>query len=210
MGDLSGEGVLSELYGNSQWYRMPVNSEAVGRVMSNSEESGRVAQATARSKEYDCYLFEVHTWFFGLFPSLLVLPDSCQLKIGTPCVWRTGSHAPGMSSSRAATAATSMAASPEKWQKYQDKDLETKVEILKVLKDGVFQQLMERYDVKRSTLATYVKNEAEILRAFESKFKTKRKQLQKTAHPKLEEPLLRWVVSAWDAQLPSSGPLIRK
>ncbi|KAG0411426.1 hypothetical protein HPB47_011441 [Ixodes persulcatus] len=103
-----------------------------------------------------------------------------------------------------------MAAPPAKRLKYKAKDLAMKVEILRVSKDGVSRrQVMERYDVERSTLATYVKNEAEILRAFESeKFNVKRKRLRKAAHPKLEEALLRWIVSARDAQLPLSGPLI--
>ncbi|KAG0425699.1 hypothetical protein HPB47_027128 [Ixodes persulcatus] len=58
---------------------------------------------------------------------------------------------------------------------YQAKNLATKVEILRALKDGVSrQQVKENYDVKRSTLATYVKIEAEILQAFErEKFNAK-------------------------------------
>ncbi|KAG0422111.1 hypothetical protein HPB47_002033 [Ixodes persulcatus] len=88
-------------------------------------------------------------------------------------------------------------------QLYQAMNLATKVEILSALKDGVSrQQVMESYDAKRSTLATYVKIEAEILQASESeKFNAKRKRLRKVVHPKLEEALLRWIVSARDVQL---------
>ncbi|KAG0440272.1 hypothetical protein HPB47_016351, partial [Ixodes persulcatus] len=97
-----------------------------------------------------------------------------------------------------ATAATSMAAPSAKQQKYKAEDLATKVEILRALKNGVSQQqVMETYDVKRSTLAMYVENEAEILRASESeKFNVKRKWLRKAVRPKLGEALLRWIVSA--------------
>ncbi|KAM7282844.1 hypothetical protein ISCGN_000073 [Ixodes scapularis] len=50
---------------------------------------------------------------------------------------------------------------------------------------------MESYDVKRSSLAMYVKIEADILRTFESeKFNAKRKRPWKVVHPKLEEALL--------------------
>ncbi|KAG0430070.1 hypothetical protein HPB47_023040 [Ixodes persulcatus] len=52
--------------------------------------------------------------------------------------------------------------------------------------------MMESYDVKRSSLATYVKIEADILWAFESeKFNAKRKRLWTVVHPKLEEVLKR-------------------
>ncbi|KAG0422348.1 hypothetical protein HPB47_001813 [Ixodes persulcatus] len=76
---------------------------------------------------------------------------------------------------------------------YQAKNLATKAEILRALKDGVSrQQVMESYDVKRSTWATYVKIEVEILQAFESeKFNAKRKRLWKVVYPKVEEALLR-------------------
>lgn len=68
---------------------------------------------------------------------------------------------------------------------------------------------MERYDVKRSILAMYVKNEAESLWAFESeKLNAKRERLWKAAHLKLKEALLRSLVGARDAQLPLSGLVI--
>nr|XP_054919021.1 tigger transposable element-derived protein 4-like [Dermacentor andersoni] len=101
-------------------------------------------------------------------------------------------------------------ATPAKRLKYEAKDLATKVEILRALKDGLSrQEAMKKYDVKRSTLSTYVKNEEQILQAFESeKFRASRKRLRTAAHPELEEALLRWVVDSRNANLPLSGPLI--
>lgn len=65
------------------------------------------------------------------------------------------------------------------------------MEILRALKDGVSRQVIESYDVKRSSLTTYVKIEADILRAFESeKFNAKGKRPWAVVHPKLEEALL--------------------
>lgn len=55
-------------------------------------------------------------------------------------------------------------APPAKRPKYQAKDLVTKVEILKALKNGVSRHdVMEKYGVKRTTLAMYVKNESNIM-----------------------------------------------
>lgn len=101
-------------------------------------------------------------------------------------------------------------ATPAKRPKYEAKELATKVEILRALKNGLSrQEVMVKYDVKRSTLSTYVKNEEQILQAFEGeKFGASRKRLRTAAHPKLEEALLQWVVSARNANLPLSGPLI--
>lgn len=63
------------------------------------------------------------------------------------------------------------------------------------MKDGVSRQhIMEKYDVNRSTLATYVKNEKQTVQVFESdKFTAKRKRMRTVAHPKLEEALLCWI-----------------
>ncbi|KAH8020236.1 hypothetical protein HPB51_025498 [Rhipicephalus microplus] len=50
-------------------------------------------------------------------------------------------------------------ATPKKRQNYDAKNLATKVEILEALKNGESrQQVMTKYNVKRSTLGTYVKN----------------------------------------------------
>lgn len=94
--------------------------------------------------------------------------------------------------------------------KYAAKDLATKVKILKALKDGASrEQVMRQFDVKRSTLSTYVKNEAQIMEAFEGeKFHAGRKRLRTAAHPQLEEALLQWIAAARDSKLPLSGPLI--
>ncbi|KAH7982821.1 hypothetical protein HPB52_007348 [Rhipicephalus sanguineus] len=91
------------------------------------------------------------------------------------------------------------------------KDLATKVRILKALKDGASrEEVMRQSDVKRSTLSTYVKNEAQIMEAFEGeKFHARRKRLRTAAHPQLEEALLQWIVTARESKLPLSGPLIR-
>ncbi|KAH7966927.1 hypothetical protein HPB49_020780 [Dermacentor silvarum] len=68
---------------------------------------------------------------------------------------------------------------------------------------------MTKYNVKQSTLGTYVKNEQQILQSFESeKFQASRKRLRTAAHPQLEEALLRWVTDCRNAHLPLSGPLI--
>lgn len=98
---------------------------------------------------------------------------------------------------------------PPKRAKYEAKDLAAKVVILKVVKAGVpGQVIMNKFNVKRSTPSMYVKNEAEILQAYDSdKFADNRKRLCMAAHPKLEE-LLRWITDSRDAQLPLSGSLI--
>ncbi|KAH7949715.1 hypothetical protein HPB49_014550 [Dermacentor silvarum] len=68
---------------------------------------------------------------------------------------------------------------------------------------------MKKYDIKRSTLSDYVKNQAKIFEAFDSgKFTGKRKRLRTAAHPKLEDALLRWITDMRNSQLPLSGPLI--
>lgn len=60
-------------------------------------------------------------------------------------------------------------ATPAKRLQYQAKDLATKVEILKALKDGVSRRdVLEKCDAIRTTLATYVKNENNIMEAFYS------------------------------------------
>lgn len=89
-------------------------------------------------------------------------------------------------------------------------DLERKVMILKDVNAGVSrQEIMKKYDVKRSTLSDYVKNQAKIFEAFDSgKFTGKRKRLRTAAHPKLEDALLRWITDMRNSQLPFSGPLI--
>ncbi|KAH7954464.1 hypothetical protein HPB49_018764 [Dermacentor silvarum] len=89
-------------------------------------------------------------------------------------------------------------------------DLESKVMILKDVNAGVSrQEIMKKYDVKRSTLSDYVKNQAKIFEAFDSgKFTGKRKRLRTAAHPKLEDALLRWITDMRNSQLPLSGPLI--
>lgn len=99
---------------------------------------------------------------------------------------------------------------PPKRSKYEAKDLTAKVEILKAVKAGVPRQvIMNKFNVKRSTLSTYVKNEAQILQAYDSdRFADNRKRLRTAAHPKLEEALLRWIADSRAAQLPLSGPLI--
>ncbi|KAH9384453.1 hypothetical protein HPB48_026461 [Haemaphysalis longicornis] len=57
---------------------------------------------------------------------------------------------------------------PAKRPKYEAKDLNTKVEILRALKNGRSrQEVMKKFTAKRSTLGTYVKNEEQILQAFE-------------------------------------------
>lgn len=101
-------------------------------------------------------------------------------------------------------------ATPKKRQNYDAKNLATKVEILEALKNGESrQQVMTKYNVKRSTLGTYVKNEQQIRQAFESeKFHASRKRLRTAAHPQLEEALLRWITDCRNAHLPLSGPLI--
>ncbi|XP_037572329.1 tigger transposable element-derived protein 4 [Dermacentor silvarum] len=101
-------------------------------------------------------------------------------------------------------------AQPAKRAKYAAKDLATKVKILKALKDGASrEQVMRQFDVKRSTLSTYVKNEAQIMEAFQGeKVHAGRKRLRTAAHPQLEEALLQWIAAARDSKLPLSGPLI--
>ncbi|KAH7959531.1 hypothetical protein HPB49_011645 [Dermacentor silvarum] len=101
-------------------------------------------------------------------------------------------------------------AQPAKRAKYAAKDLATKVKILKALKDGASrEEVMRQFDVKRSTLSTYVKNEAQIMEAFEGeKFHAGRKRLRTAAHPQLEEALLQWIAATRDSKLPLSGPLI--
>ncbi|KAH6945089.1 hypothetical protein HPB50_007193 [Hyalomma asiaticum] len=89
-------------------------------------------------------------------------------------------------------------------------DLERKVMILKDVNAGVSrQEITKKYNVKRSTLSDYVKNQAKIFEAFDSgKFTGKRKRLRTAAHPKLEDALLRWITEMRNGQLPLSGPLI--
>lgn len=100
-------------------------------------------------------------------------------------------------------------ATPAKRPKYEAKELTTKVEILRALKNGLSRQVMKKFNVKRSTLGTYVKNEEQILQAFEGeKFSASRKRLRTAAHRELEEALIQWVVSVRNANLPLSGPLI--
>ncbi|KAH8037352.1 hypothetical protein HPB51_009907 [Rhipicephalus microplus] len=101
-------------------------------------------------------------------------------------------------------------ATPKKRQNYDAKNLATKVEILEALKnDESRQQVMTKYNVKRSTLGTYVKSEQQIRQAFESeKFHASRKRLRTAAHPQLEEALLRSITDCRNAHLPLSGPLI--
>lgn len=80
---------------------------------------------------------------------------------------------------------------PAKCTKYAAKDLATKVKILKALKDSTSrEEVMGQFDVKRSTLSTYMKNGVQIMEAVEGKkFHAGRKQLCTTAHPQLEEAL---------------------
>ncbi|KAH7978124.1 hypothetical protein HPB49_004504 [Dermacentor silvarum] len=66
------------------------------------------------------------------------------------------------------TSCATVMATTTKRQKYEAKNLATKVEILQALKNGESQHLMTKYNMKRSTLGTYVKNEQQILQAFES------------------------------------------
>ncbi|KAH8026078.1 hypothetical protein HPB51_015427 [Rhipicephalus microplus] len=89
--------------------------------------------------------------------------------------------------------------------KYEAKDLVEKVKILKALQVGVSQkEEMKKFNVKMSTLSTCVKNEEQIMQAYdEDMFGNQRKRLRTAAHLKLEEALLCWI-----AVLPLSGPLI--
>lgn len=114
----------------------------------------------------------------------------------------TAQATPGMASPAPAPAA--------KRPKYEAKDLATKVQVLKALQAGASRkEVMEKFSVKKSTLSSYVKNEAQILQAYDGDmFGDKRKRLRTAAHPKLEEALLRWIAVSRDAQLPLSGPLI--
>ncbi|KAH8032511.1 hypothetical protein HPB51_025964 [Rhipicephalus microplus] len=71
------------------------------------------------------------------------------------------------------------------------------------------EEIMKKYNVKRSTLSDYVENKEKIFEAFHSgKFTGKRKRLRTAAHPKLEDALLRWITDMRNSQLPLSGPLI--
>lgn len=63
--------------------------------------------------------------------------------------------------------------------------------------------VMEKYGVKRTTLAMYIKNESDIMEAFDSaSYSDKRKQLRTAAHPELEDTVLRWIRNA--PELPTS------
>lgn len=63
--------------------------------------------------------------------------------------------------------------------------------------------VMEKYGVKRTTLAMYIKNESDIMEAFDSaSYSDKRKQLRTAAHPELEDTVLRWIRNA--RELPTS------
>ncbi|KAH7961682.1 hypothetical protein HPB52_011223 [Rhipicephalus sanguineus] len=73
------------------------------------------------------------------------------------------------------------------------------------------EEVMRQFDVKRSTLSTYVKNEAQIMEEFEGeKFHTRRKRLRTAAHPQLEEALLQWIVTAHESKLPTYMPASRE
>nr|XP_037270481.1 tigger transposable element-derived protein 4-like [Rhipicephalus microplus] len=66
---------------------------------------------------------------------------------------------------------------------------------------------MEKFNAKKSTLSIYVKNEDQIMQAYDGDmFGDQRKRLRKAAHPKLEEALLRWIAVL--RVLPLSGPFI--
>lgn len=101
-------------------------------------------------------------------------------------------------------------ATPAKLPKYEAKDLATKVEISRALKNGLSRQkATKKYNVKRSALSTYVKNEEQIFQAFESEnFHASRKQLRRAFHPELEEALLQWVINSRNAHWLLSGSLI--
>ncbi|KAH7949447.1 hypothetical protein HPB49_010010 [Dermacentor silvarum] len=94
--------------------------------------------------------------------------------------------------------------------KYEAKDLAAKVQILKALQVGASRkEVMEKFQVKKSTVRSYVKNEDQIMQAYDGDmFGDKRKRLRTAAHPKLQEALLCWIAVSRDAQLPLSGPLI--
>lgn len=66
---------------------------------------------------------------------------------------------------------------------------------------------MNKY-VKRGTLGIYMKNEAQILGAYDSKFGDNRKTLRMAADPELQDALFRWMTESRNAQLSASGPLI--
>lgn len=71
------------------------------------------------------------------------------------------------------------------------------------------QALMNKYDVKRATLATYVKNEAKIMETFKSEtFNVTRKRLRTAAHPELKKALFRRVEQVRSEEVPLSGELI--
>lgn len=99
-------------------------------------------------------------------------------------------------------------APPAKRPKYQAKDLVTKVEILKALKNGVSRHdVMEKYGVKRTTLAMYVKNESNIMETVRPTWQ------KKTAADGSSSGTRKYRTEmdqkcTWIANLPVSGPLI--
>lgn len=102
--------------------------------------------------------------------------------------------------------------SKEKRGKYSSNDLKTKVHILNEVREGKLsrKEIAEKYDLKKSTLATYIRNEAAIVKAFEEEqFVNSRKRLRSAAHPELEEAVYKWVTEVRTHNLPMTGDMIR-
>lgn len=103
--------------------------------------------------------------------------------------------------------------SSPKRAKYGVKDLATKVEIHEAVWKGKLscQAVMSKYNMKRTSLATYVKNEVKIMEAFRSEtFSVTRRRPRSAAHSKLEKALFRWVEQVPSMKVSLSDLLIRQ
>ncbi|KAH8009517.1 hypothetical protein HPB51_018163 [Rhipicephalus microplus] len=78
-----------------------------------------------------------------------------------------------------------------KGAKYEAKDLAAKMKISKALQVGASRkEVMEKFNVKKGTLSTYVKNEEQIMETYDGDMLgDQRKRLRTAVHPKLEETL---------------------
>uniref|UniRef100_A0A1E1XRR1 Putative tigger transposable element n=1 Tax=Amblyomma sculptum TaxID=1581419 RepID=A0A1E1XRR1_AMBSC len=95
--------------------------------------------------------------------------------------------------------------------KYTAKDLKTKMEILSEVERGVLSKtdIAKKYDIKKSTLSTYLRNKESISAAFRKDvMEPSRKRLRTSAHPEVESAVMAWIKEVRSRNIPLSGPII--